>query len=133
MSGISSSFNVSTRSKIGLYCLISAALRSDFQDCISCRAVSSPDSLVQRIMQLLLVSKQIHFFGGSHDNMNSELLFSPNTCKTKANLMVRLSLFPSEARQNLTNCATWSLKLIVNLRLDFPMKVWLIYRKIFPV
>ena len=78
VAGISSSSNVSTRSKIGLYCLISTALRSDFQDCTTCRAVSSPDSSVQLIMQLLLVSEQIRFFGASYDDMNSELLFSPN-------------------------------------------------------
>ena len=104
MSGISFSFNVSTRSKIGLYCLISAALRSDFQDIMSCGAVSSPFSSVQWIMQLLLVSKQIYFFGGSYDaDMNSELLFSPNKMYNKSEFNSEVIPCSTETSQTLAD------------------------------
>ena len=124
MSGISFSFNVSTRSKIGLYCLISAALRSDFQDCMSCGAVSSPFSSVQWIMQLLLVSKQIYFFGGSYDaDMNSELLFSPNKMYNKSEFNSEVFPCSTETSQTLADFSTWSSRLIGNLRLHFHMKI----------
>ena len=69
MFGSSSPTTVLARSKMGVYCRISAAHTSVFHDCKSCSDDRSPESLIQCIKQSFLTSTQRRFLGGPSDSL----------------------------------------------------------------
>ena len=65
MFGCSSPFTVLARSKIGVYCRISTALKRVFHDWVSCNDDRSLEASVQCIIKSSLISTQRRFLAAS--------------------------------------------------------------------